>query len=230
MHNAVVNYLHFMCAALVKFRQTGAIVPSQRFLIEKMIAPVPESYAGRIIELGAGSGALTSRLAMKCPEARILACEINPALARVNRHQLDMAGINGQVQLIPDSAEHLLSEMDRRGMGKADFVLSGIPLGNLRKDRVLALIEAISRALVPGGMYIQFQYSLLDRKRIRTRFKSLRTIPVLLNFPPAGITQQKKCSNNQYTPDNREKRKRTSQKPIHNRNDKYCKPKSIAVN
>jgi phospholipid N-methyltransferase len=187
MHNAVANYLHFMFAALVKFRQTGAIVPSQRFLIEKMIAPVPESYAGRIIELGAGSGALTSRLAAKCPEARILACEINPALARVNRHHLDMAGINGQVQVIPDSAEHLLSEMDRRGMGKVDFVLSGIPLGNLRRDRVLALIDIISKALVPGGMYIQFQYSLMDRKQIRTRFKILHTVPVLLNIPPAVV-------------------------------------------
>jgi len=187
MHNAVANYVHFMCAALVKFRQTGAIVPSQRFLTEKMIAPVPETYSGRIIELGAGSGALTLRLAAKCPEARILACEINPALARINRHNLDMAGINGRVQVIPDSAEHLLSEMDRRGMGKADFVLSGIPLGNLRRDRVLAIIDAVNRALVPGGMYIQFQYSLLDRKRIRTRFQSLRTVPALLNFPPAVV-------------------------------------------
>jgi len=187
MHNAVANYVHFMRAALVKFRQTGAIVPSQRFLIEKMIAPVPETYAGRIIELGAGSGALTLRLAARCPEARILACEINPALARVNRHNLDMAGINGRVRVIPDAAEHLLSEMGRRGMDKADFVLSGIPLGNLRGDRALALINAISRAIVPGGMYVQFQYSLMDRKRIRTQFKILRTVPVLLNLPPAVV-------------------------------------------
>jgi phospholipid N-methyltransferase len=187
IHNAVTNYLHFMCAALVKFRQTGAIVPSQRFLIEKMIAPVPETYSGRIIELGAGNGALTLRLAARCPEARILACEINPALARVNRHNLDKAGINGRVQVIPDSAEHLLTEMDRKGMSKADFVLSGIPLGNLRGDRVLAIIDAVSRALVPGGMYIQFQYSLLDRKRIRTRFQTVRTVPALLNFPPAVV-------------------------------------------
>jgi phospholipid N-methyltransferase len=187
MHNAVTNYMHFMCAALVKLRQTGAIVPSQRFLIEKMIAPVPVTYSGQIIELGAGSGALTLRLAARCPEARILACEINPALARVNRHNLDMAGINGRVQVIPDSAEHLLSEMDRRGMVKADFVLSGIPLGNLRGDRVLALIDAVRAALAPGGMFVQFQYSLLDRKRIRTRFRMLRTVPAFLNFPPAVV-------------------------------------------
>jgi phospholipid N-methyltransferase len=187
IHNSVANYLHFMCAALVKFRQTGAIVPSQRFLIEKMIAPVPEIYSGRIIELGAGNGALTLRLAARCPEARILACEINPVLARVNRQNLDKAGINGRVQVIPDSAEHLLSEMDRRGMGKADFVLSGIPLGNLRGDRVLAIVDAVSRALVPGGMFIQFQYSLMDRKRIRARFQAVRTVPVLLNIPPAVV-------------------------------------------
>jgi phosphatidylethanolamine/phosphatidyl-N-methylethanolamine N-methyltransferase len=187
MSNAVASYLHFMCAALIKFRQTGAIVPSQRFLIGKMIAPVPESYSGRIIELGAGSGALTVRLAARCPRARILACEINPALARNTRHNLDTAGINGRVEVISDSAEHLLSEMRRRGTEKADYVLSGIPLGNLPGERALALIDAISRALGRTGMYIQFQYSLIDRKRIQRCFRSLRIVPVFLNVPPAVV-------------------------------------------
>jgi phospholipid N-methyltransferase len=176
-----------MCAALVKIRQTGAIVPSQRFLIERMIAPIPEAYSGRIIELGAGNGALTLRLAARCPAARILACEINPALARNTRHNLDMAGINGRVEVISDSAEHLLSEMGRRGTEKSDYVLSGIPLGNLPGERTLALVAAISRALGRNGMYIQFQYSLIDRKRIRACFKSLRTVPVFLNIPPAVV-------------------------------------------
>ena len=36
-------------------------------------------------------------------------------------------------------------------------------------------------------MYIQFQYSLMDRKKIQKRFASLRTVPVLLNFPPAVV-------------------------------------------
>ena len=82
MSNTAATYLHFFWAGLVKHGQTGGIVPSQRFLIAKMIAPVPETYRGQVIELGAGNGALTLRLAARCPEARILACEINPALAR----------------------------------------------------------------------------------------------------------------------------------------------------
>ncbi len=186
MSNAVASYLHFMCAALVKIRQTGAIVPSQRFLIDKMIAPIPETYSGRIIELGAGNGALTLRLAARCPAARIVACEINPALARNTRHNLDMAGINGRVEVISDSAEHLLSEMGRRGAEKLDYVLSGIPLGNLPGERALALIDAVSRALGRNGMYIQFQYSLIDRKRIRACFPEPAHRPRLSELPSRG--------------------------------------------
>ena len=187
MNNAVASYLQFMGAALAKLRQTGAIVPSQRFLVGKMIAPIPETYSGRIIELGAGNGALTVRLARRCPAAHILACEINPVLARKTRDNLDQAGINGQVQVVSDSAEHVLSEMRRRGMERADYVLSGIPLGNLPGERVSALVDAICGALASGGMYVQFQYSLIDRKRIRSHFKHLRTVPVLLNIPPAVV-------------------------------------------
>jgi phosphatidylethanolamine/phosphatidyl-N-methylethanolamine N-methyltransferase len=187
MNNAFVGYLHFMCAGLVKLRQTGAIVPSQGFLINKMIAPLPEDYRGQVIELGAGNGALTLRLAAKCPHARILACEINPALAQATRENLRNAGINGRVQVVSDSAEHMLSERTRKGMDKVDYVLSGIPLGNLDRESVGALLDRISRALNENGMYIQFQYSLMDRQKIRARFPTLRTVPVPLNIPPAVV-------------------------------------------
>jgi len=187
MSNTLASYLHFMCAGLVKIRQTGAIVPSQRFLISKMIAPVPEDYSGQVIELGAGNGALTLRLAAKCPKARVLACEINPALAQATRQNLREARVNGRVEVVSDAAEHLLSERARRGMDKVDYVVSGIPLGNLGREQTLALIDKISRSLRAGGMYIQFQYSLMDRKKIQGRFSSLRTVPVFLNLPPAVV-------------------------------------------
>jgi phosphatidylethanolamine/phosphatidyl-N-methylethanolamine N-methyltransferase len=187
MSNAFAGYLHFMCAGLVKIKQTGAIVPSQRFLITRMIAPVPEDYCGQVLELGAGNGALTLRLAAKCPRARILACEINPVLAQSTRHNLRAAGINGRVEVVSDSAEHLLSERARRRLDKVDYVISGIPLGNLAREQTAVLIDRICRTLRAGGMYIQFQYSLMDRKKIQKRFASLRTVPVLLNIPPAVV-------------------------------------------
>jgi phospholipid N-methyltransferase len=152
-----------------------------------MIAPVPQDYRRQIIELGAGGGALTLQLAARCPEAKILACEINPALARDTRANLARAGHGDRVKVVSDSAEHLLSVMDRRGIEPPGFIISGIPLGNLGGAKACALLDAIRQTLGAGGMYIQFQHSLLDRKKIRARFPRTRTVPVFLNFPPAVI-------------------------------------------
>ena len=187
MSNTAATYLHFFWAGLVKHGQTGGIVPSQRFLIAKMIAPVPETYRGQVIELGAGSGALTLRLAARCPKARILACEINPTLAHDHRCNLARAGLSGRVELFAGPAADLLSELGKGGVEKPDFIISGIPLGNLGRAKALALIDTIHRTLGEGGMYIQFQHSLLDGKKIRTRFPNVRTVPAFLNFPPAVV-------------------------------------------
>ena len=155
-------------------------------------APIPEDYEGQIVELGAGNGAITLRLAARCPRARVLACEINPTLARDNRAHLAQAGLHGRVVVVPDSAEHLLSEMRRRGNGPPAYIISGIPLGNLGRARTLAVLDAVSRSLAPGGIYIQYQHSLLDRKKIKARFLDLRIVPVPLNFPPAVVYYARK--------------------------------------
>ena len=187
MSDLFASYWRFFSAALANQAQIGAVVPSQRFLIDRMIAPVPRSYHGQILELGPGTGALTLRLASRCPHARILACEINSSMARHIRWTLASARLSHRVEVMLDSAEHLLAQVLRRGMKLPDFIISGIPLGNLPRSQVLALVEAISKALAPGGMYIQFQYSLIDRKKIKANFSRLTTVPVLLNFPPAVV-------------------------------------------
>lgn len=192
MSHLLASYWRFFSAALTNHTQIGAVVPSQRFLIDRMIAPVPCSYDGQVVELGAGTGALTMRLAARCPRARILACEINSALARHVRWTLASARLSGRVEVVLDAAEHLLAQLTRQGRKLPDFIISGIPLGNLRREAVLALVGAISRALAPGGMYIQFQYSLIDRKKIKQNFGRLNTVPVFLNFPPAVVYYARK--------------------------------------
>lgn len=187
MAKLLSGYLRFMLAGLANSSQTGAIIPSQRVLIDKMIAPIPVWYEGEVVELGAGNGALTLRLAETRPNARVVACEINPGLAKALRTNLDKAGINGRVQVVSDSAEELLDDMSRSGNLKPDYIISGIPLCNVRREETVALIQQIKSALSPKGMYIQFQHSLVDRRKIRERFQQLRTVPVLLNFPPAFV-------------------------------------------
>jgi phospholipid N-methyltransferase len=144
------------------------------------------------VELGAGSGALTVPLATRCPHARVLACEINPALAQECRRQITAAGLEKRVDVLADSAQNLLAPAGARKTDKLDYIISGIPLANLGKEPTLALIETIHRALAEGGSYIQFQHSLVDRNKIRARFRHLRSLPVLLNFPPAVVYHAQK--------------------------------------
>ncbi len=187
MTKTFASYWRFLLAGLIKHAQTGALLPSQRFLVDKMIAPVPGDYSEQIVELGAGTGALTLRLARQCPNAPILACEINPVLARDLTMKLQTERLSDQVRVLADPAEHLLARLAANHKTRPDFILSGIPLGNLDKTHVLDLIKGINRALAPGGMFIQFQHSLLDRKKIKAQFTKLRTVPVFLNLPPAVI-------------------------------------------
>ena len=187
MISTLSSHLDFLWAGIFQHGQTGGIVPSQRYLIAKMIAPVAESYRGQIIELGVGTGVLTLRLAARCPGARILGCEINPNLVPGIRSKLTTAGYHGRVEVVSGSAEFLLSEIGQRGMAKPDFVISGIPLGNLGREKAGRLLDAIQKTLGEGGMYIQFQHSLLDQKNIRARFQHTRTVPAFLNFPPAVV-------------------------------------------
>ena len=187
MTHTLTTYLNFLWAGLRQQAQTGGLVPSQRFLIARMIAPVPENYRGEIIELGTGSGALTLQLANRCPEARILACEINPTLARDCQRRLLRAGLADRVEVVCAPAGQLLAEASRRGRTRPDFIISGIPFGNLGKTTAGQLLDAIRQTLGDGGMFIQFQHSLLDRKKIRARFSNTRTVPVWLNLPPAFV-------------------------------------------
>jgi len=179
--------LQFAWACLINHKQTGSVVPSSRALVARMIRPVPANFCGDIIELGPGNGTLTVQLAAKCPNARILACEINPGLARHTHSNLVAAGLDHRVEVISDSAQNLLNDRIRRGVPLADFIISGIPLANLPRSETFDLIDNIHSALRKRGMYIQFQYSLMDRKKIKDKFWRVRTVPALLNFPPAVV-------------------------------------------
>lgn len=181
------GYLQFLWAGLMKHAQTGSIFPSQRFLIDAMLAPVRSDFAGRIVELGTGTAPLTVRLVAKCPKARLVGCEINPVLAERARQNLARAGINGNVKVHAMSAQELLAQLRSGKDPLPQYVISGLPLGNLARGVVLDLLHAIKAVLAPKGMFIQVQHFLVDRRKVRAIFSEVRTVPVLRNLPPAFV-------------------------------------------
>jgi phospholipid N-methyltransferase len=94
------------------------------------------------------------------------------------------AGLSSRVQVFAGSAEDLLGES---GRPRADYIISGVPIGNLSRQKALSLIRAIRAALNPEGTYVQFQHFIADYKKIRATFSRVRITPVLLNIPPAFV-------------------------------------------
>jgi phospholipid N-methyltransferase len=187
-------YLHFFKAGLIRHSQTGAFFPSSRGLVQAMIEPISSDYRGSILELGAGTGVLTVALATRCPQARILACEINPTLARDTRQNLARAGINGQVQVQVSAAEQVLAELLLRTGDGPNYVISGLPLGNWPGRAVLALLQSIRQLLPDKGLFVQFQHFLLDRRHVRAVFGHVRTKMVLRTMPPLFVYFAQKTS------------------------------------
>ncbi len=182
----LAGYLHFFWAGIVRHGQTGSFFPSQSCLVEKMIEPVPRDYRGQVLELGSGNGTLTVRLAARCPHARIVACELNPVLAKDTRSTLDRAGVDGQVQVRARPAQEVLAELTRRP-NDCRYIISGLPIGNLSKQSVVELLHTAREVLPERGMFVQAQHFLVDLKNIKSVFRNVRIAPVLRNFPPVFV-------------------------------------------
>ena len=184
---SLTGYLHFFWAGLFKHSQTGSFFPSQKALAEAMIAPIPCGYDGLILELGSGTGSLTVRLAARCRRAKIMACELNPILAEDTRRNLDRAGVNGQVQVRARSAQEILADLKNGGGHRPGYIISALPLGNLSKKAVAEILQMISRALPENGVFVQAQHFLVNLKDVRRTFRTVRTVPILRNFPPVFV-------------------------------------------
>lgn len=158
----------------------GAIAASSRFLGERMARIAQAVNPVKVIELGAGTGALTRPLlAGLSSEARVVAFEIHPLFAE------DLERL-GDLRLSVKRAD-AASLVEVFGAGQTDVVLSGLPIALFPEMDRSHLLKEIGRALRPGGVYIQFQYSLKNVKDLRRAFSDVRISFELFNLPPAFV-------------------------------------------
>lgn len=171
--------------------RTGAVLPSSRELAELMTEAMGLETAETVVELGAGTGVFTRRIAERVrKDALVLAFEIDPALAR------ELDGAIPGVRIVNDSAERIAEHLHAAGCGAADAILSGLPWANFARALQERLLAAVSSALRPGGRFATFAYLpaayLPPGRRFRAllegRFARVETTRIVWrNFPPAFV-------------------------------------------
>ena len=159
----------------------GSVMPSSRFLVRQMLAPVDWKRATFVAELGAGTGILTRDIARcRSPKSRVLVFELDDAMRE---------GLQSEFRefRISSDAARLREIMDQEGIPAFDSILSSLPFAVFPQELRHVLLENIRTCLAPSGIFVAYQYSLQMRSQFAQIFDdiSLRFVP--LNVPPAVV-------------------------------------------
>lgn len=180
----------FFCRAIRRPHRFGSPAPSSRRLAEQLASLLPDSEVSTVVELGAGTGALTTRIHRRLPAgSRLLAVEVDEVLAA--HLAADLPGIDVR----QGDADQLPALLAEAGIARADAVVTSLPWTLLPHRRRDALLDAIATALTPEGMAtaVLTRTALPNRARelrraFEARFAEVTMTPtVWRNLPPAAV-------------------------------------------
>jgi phospholipid N-methyltransferase len=160
----------------------GSIVPSSRFLVSAVLASVEWSRARVIVEYGPGVGTFTSEILQRMrSDATLIVIETNHDFVKL----LGDAMSDSRLVVAHDSAENVQDILESRGMHRADYIVSGVPLGSMPRWMQSAIAVASKDALDERGEFLVYQFTSRVLPVLRETFTSVRRGFELRNFPPA---------------------------------------------
>jgi phosphatidylethanolamine/phosphatidyl-N-methylethanolamine N-methyltransferase len=178
----------FLKAYLKTPRDIGAAMPSGPQLTDLMIKALALPKEGRVIELGPGTGVFTAALiAAGVKPGRLLLIERNREFADFLKTRFpDVAVVSGNAQELPA----LLAGRDEAPVSR---IVSGLPLRSMDRAARLAIAQAASKALAPGGRIVQFTYlsgpPIPRQDALQANLLGARYGVAFGNVPPAFVWQ-----------------------------------------
>jgi phosphatidylethanolamine/phosphatidyl-N-methylethanolamine N-methyltransferase len=160
------------------WRITGAIAPSSRSL-SSALASMAQG-ADQILELGAGTGAVTQELFKLFPSRSIQAVELQSRLATELKRKYPALNV------VEGTAAAALDTYRRDGV---TAVVSSLPFRSLPTTVRIQTVQSICQYLneSPGSYFIQFTYGLRQPFEVQSGFRWMRVKWIVGNLPPACI-------------------------------------------
>jgi phospholipid N-methyltransferase len=165
-------------------RMVGSIIPSSRILIDRMLAPVDWANTRLFVEYGPGVGTFTRPiLDLLGPDATLVTVDTNPDFTNFLTKSID----DPRLVAVTGSAADIERILDERGLGKADYVLSGLPFSTLPPGIGNAIAKATANVVRPGGAFLIYQFSPKVRDFIAPFFERIERGFEWVNVPPATL-------------------------------------------
>ncbi len=162
----------------------GSIIPSSRILIGKMLGPVDWDNTRLFVEYGPGVGTFTRPILDRLgANATLVTIDTNPDFTAYLKDDID----DERLVAVHGSAADVEKILADRGLGKADYVLSGLPFSTLPPGIGEAIATATSKVIRPGGAFLVYQFSPKVLDFIKPHFERIKRGFEWVNVPPATL-------------------------------------------
>lgn len=182
------GHLAFLRGFLRNPAMIGSIIPSSRFLEQRLVETAGIAQCRMVVELGPGTGGTTRAILNALPrQSHLLAIEINPDFVSYLKADPDP-----RLDIRLGSAEHLRTALAASDHGRPDAVVSGIPFSTMPAELGRKILRDIWGCLAPGGRFVTYQ--------LMSRVASLEPLLLgdphiqieLLNVPPLRVYSWRK--------------------------------------
>ena len=161
----------------------GAVMPSGKVLARTMAQYVDINSTAPVVELGPGTGAITTALIERGVDPkRLVLVEYNPAFCALLRDRYPQATVvQGDAYALHDTLRNVLAT-------PAAAVVSGLPLVTKPMLVRLKLIRDAFLALAPGAPFVQFTYSVAPPiPKSLPGVSTEASERIWMNLPPARV-------------------------------------------
>jgi len=162
----------------------GSIIPSSRFTIAKMLAPVRWDECKLFVEYGPGVGTFCRPVLDRLPrDGTLIVIDTNPLFIDYLRTTIT----DSRFIAVHGSAADVEDIVLGHGHDHADYVLSGLPFSTLPDGVGPAIAAATHRVLRPGGAFLVYQFSARARDFMARHFKRIDQGFELFNILPCQL-------------------------------------------
>jgi len=162
----------------------GSIIPSSRFLVDRILQQVNWTRTRVVVEYGPGIGNITQEILKRLrKDATLVAIEMNESFVRLLREE----NRDFRLKVVHGSAADVRTILQMLGLTGADYIISGIPFTMLPEDMRVRVMRESRAALSPGGALLIYQFTRAVLPYLRREFEYVRTDFEPLNVLPAQL-------------------------------------------
>ncbi len=162
----------------------GSIIPSSRFTVNRMLAPVRWDDCDLFVEYGPGVGTFCQPVLDRLKrDGTLIVIDTNPLYV----DYLKRTVTDSRFHAVLGSAEDVEAIVKAHGFEHADYVLSGLPFSTLPNGVGENIAAATSRVIRRGGAFLVYQFSAAARDLMAPHFARIDSGFEMLNVLPCRL-------------------------------------------